>query len=166
MYEEYLDADPPEEDVRLVGMWGRALQLSLDSDMTDVLLDPGDVGADGEWAVYVHRGWSGERPGRYASFRAFMEDMYQEFYRLGGDHSGFENRVTRDLDSRVEEARLACLRGELDAALDVFREAGNSAGPGPAYWRHSCGPCSAKAAAGCRSTRAWTIRCTRVRCCP
>lgn len=129
VYEEYLDADPPEEDVRLVGMWGRALQLSLDSDLTDVLLDPGDVGADGEWAVYVHRGWSGERPGRYASFRAFMEAMYQEFYRLGGDHSGFENRVTRDLDSRVDEARLACLRGELDDALDVFREAGELGRP-------------------------------------
>ncbi|MEE1790754.1 hypothetical protein PUR28_08190 [Streptomyces sp. BE308] len=25
-------------------MWSRSLQLSLDSDMTDVLLDPGDVG--------------------------------------------------------------------------------------------------------------------------
>ncbi|QOV44855.1 hypothetical protein [Streptomyces chromofuscus] len=27
-------------------MWGRALQLALDSDMTDVLLGPGDVGAE------------------------------------------------------------------------------------------------------------------------
>ncbi|MEU1403173.1 hypothetical protein ABZ471_12555 [Streptomyces sp. NPDC005728] len=31
MYEEYLDEDPPAEEVLLAGMRGRALQLSLDS---------------------------------------------------------------------------------------------------------------------------------------
>lgn len=123
MYEEHLDQDPTEEEVLRAGMWGRALQLSLDSDMTDVLLDPGDVGADGEWAVYVYHGWGGEPPDRYDSFRAFMEDMYKEFYRLGGGHSGFENVVTRELDAKVEQARLACLRGELDGALAVLGEA-------------------------------------------
>jgi hypothetical protein len=129
MYEGYLDEDPAEEEVLLAGMWGRALQLSLDSDMTDVLLDPGDVGAGGEWAVYVYHGWGGERPDRYDSFRAFMEDMYKEFYHLGGGHSGFENVVTRGLDAKVEEARLACLRGELDEALAVFGEAGELGRP-------------------------------------
>ncbi|WP_030542865.1 DUF6461 domain-containing protein [Streptomyces albus] len=123
MYEENLGEDPAEEEVVLAGMWGRALQLSLDSDMTDVLLDPGDVGADGEWAVYVYHGWGGDRPERYGSFRAFMEDMYKEFYSLGGGHPGFGNSVTRRLDAQVEEARSACLRGELDAALAVFGEA-------------------------------------------
>ncbi|WP_066927574.1 SMI1/KNR4 family protein [Streptomyces sp. NBRC 110611] len=129
LYEEDLDEEPDDEEVLLAGMWGRALQLSLDSDMTDVLLDPGDVGADGEWAVYVYHGWSGERPGRYDSFRAFMADMYKEFYQLGGDRAGFGNAVTRDLDAKVEEARLACLRGELDAALAVFGEAGELGRP-------------------------------------
>ncbi|MFD7439615.1 SMI1/KNR4 family protein [Streptomyces sp. NPDC059861] len=123
LHEENLDADPSAEEVRLAGMWGRALQLSLDSDMTDVLLDPGDVGADGEWAVYVHHGWSGERPDRHDSFRVFMERMYKQFYQLGGGHSGFENAVTRELDAKVEDARLACLRGELDEALTVLGEA-------------------------------------------
>ncbi|MFG2517669.1 SMI1/KNR4 family protein [Streptomyces sp. NPDC048527] len=129
MYEEQLDQDSAEEEVLRAGMWGLALQLSLDSDMTDVLLDPGDVGADGEWAVYVYHGWGGEYPERYDSFRAFMEDMYKEFYRLAGGHSGFENVVTRELDAKVEEARLACLRGELDEALAVFREAGDLGRP-------------------------------------
>ncbi|MFB7755255.1 SMI1/KNR4 family protein, partial [Streptomyces sp. NPDC056121] len=129
MYEEYLDEDPTEEEVLRAGMWGRALQLSLDSDMTDVLLDPGDVGADGEWAVYVYHGWGGELPDRYESFRAFMEGMYKEFYRLSGGHSGFENAVTRELDAKVEQARLACLRGELDEALAVLGEAGELGRP-------------------------------------
>ncbi|MFE0176003.1 SMI1/KNR4 family protein [Streptomyces sp. NPDC059002] len=123
LYEEDLAENSSDEDVRRAGMWGRALQLSLESDMTDVLLDPGDVGADGEWAVYVYHGWAGEPPARYDSFRAFMESMYQEFYRLGGGHSGFENEVTRDLDAKVEEARIACLEGELDTALAVLDEA-------------------------------------------
>ncbi|MFF3643358.1 SMI1/KNR4 family protein [Streptomyces sp. NPDC002564] len=123
MYEKQLGADPAEEEVLRAGMWGRALQLALDSDMTDVLLDPGDVAADGEWAVYVRHGWSGEHPDRYASFRVFMEDMYKEFYRISGDRPGFETEVTRDLDARVEQARVACLRGDLDGALAVFKEA-------------------------------------------
>lgn len=123
MYEEYLGDDPADDEVLLAGMWGRALQLSLASDMTDVLIDPGDVGADGEWAVYVYHGWSGESPHRYESFRAFMEDMYLQFYSLGGSDPRFRNRVTRDLDAKVEQARLACLKGELDEALAVLDEA-------------------------------------------
>ncbi|MEU6669127.1 SMI1/KNR4 family protein [Streptomyces sp. NPDC046727] len=123
LYEENLHENPAEEETLRAGMWGRALQLALDSDMTDVLIDPGDVGADGEWAVYVYHGWGGDFPDRYDSFRAFMEGMYKEFYRLGGDDSGFENTVTRELDAKVEQARLACLRGELDQALAVFAEA-------------------------------------------
>ncbi|WAL94020.1 SMI1/KNR4 family protein [Streptomyces sp. Je 1-369] len=129
LYEDNLGENPAEQDVRQAGMWGRALQMSLDSDMTDVLLDPGDVGADGEWAVYVHRGWSGDEPERYASFRAYMEGMYKDFYRSGGNDSGFENAVTHELDDRVEEARLACLRGELDEALAAFDEAADLGRP-------------------------------------
>ncbi|MFJ2770962.1 SMI1/KNR4 family protein [Streptomyces sp. NPDC087300] len=128
-YEAALGAEPTEEEVRRAGMWRRAVQLSVDSDMTDVLLDPGDVDADGEWAVYVYHGWSGEPPDRYASFRAFMEDMYKQFYSLGGGHEGFENAVTRDLDAKVEEARIACLGGELDQALAVLGEAGELGRP-------------------------------------
>ncbi|MFK4071720.1 SMI1/KNR4 family protein [Streptomyces sp. NPDC029674] len=125
MYERHYGETATEQQVLEAGMWGRALQLALDSDMTDVLLDPGDVDAEGEWAVYVHRGWSGDQlePERYGSFRAFMEERHKEFYCLGGDDAAFENAVTRELDDKVEQARLACLRGELDDALAVFDEA-------------------------------------------
>ncbi|MFD6956067.1 SMI1/KNR4 family protein [Streptomyces venezuelae] len=129
VYEQNLGENAGEHEVRQAGMWGRALQLSLDSDMTDVLLDPGDVGADGEWPVYVHHGWAGDGPERYESFRAFMEEMYKNFYRSGGNDPDFENVVTRELDGRVEEARLACLRGELDEALTVLGEAADLGRP-------------------------------------
>ncbi|MFI7316399.1 SMI1/KNR4 family protein [Streptomyces venezuelae] len=129
LYEENLGENPDGHEVRKAGMWGRALQMSLDSDMTDVLLDPGDVGADGEWAVYVHHGWSGDGPERFDSFRAFMEEMYKDLYRSGGNEPGFENAVTRELDDRVEAARLMCLRGELDDALAVFDEAADLGRP-------------------------------------
>lgn len=127
--ERNLGENAGEHEVRQAGMWGRALQLSLDSDMTDVLLDPGDVGEDGEWPVYVHHGWSGDEPERYELFRVFMEEMYRDVYRSGGHDPGFENAVTRELDGRVEEARLACLRGELDDALTVLGEAADLGRP-------------------------------------
>ncbi|MER5883363.1 SMI1/KNR4 family protein [Streptomyces sp. NPDC001941] len=123
VYEEGLGDGATPEEVREAGMWGRALQLVLDSDMTDVLLDPGDVGGDGEWAVYVYRGWSGEAPARHASFREFMEQEYLHFYAMRGSDPEFETSVTREQDAAVERARAACLRGELDAALAVFEEA-------------------------------------------
>lgn len=129
MYEKHQDEHATEQQLLETGMWGRALQLAVDSDMTDVLLDPGDVDADGEWAVYVRHGWSGEGPDRYGSFRAFMEEMYKEFYRLGGGDADFGNGVTQELDDKVEQARLACLRGELDAALAVFDEVGEFGRP-------------------------------------
>ncbi|MEU1403174.1 hypothetical protein ABZ471_12560 [Streptomyces sp. NPDC005728] len=79
--------------------------------------------------MYVNHGWGGERPERYDSFRVFMEEMYKEFYRLGGGHSDFENAVTQELDAKVEEVRPACLRGELDAALVFLGEAGELGRP-------------------------------------
>ncbi|MFD0395789.1 hypothetical protein ACFQ3Z_42030 [Streptomyces nogalater] len=62
IYEGSLGEHPAEREILLAGMWDRALQLSLDSDLTDVLIDPGDVAPDGEWAVYVYHGWAGEAP--------------------------------------------------------------------------------------------------------
>ncbi|GHD54049.1 hypothetical protein GCM10010335_68110 [Streptomyces galbus] len=61
-------------------MWRRALRLKTDSDMSHALLDPGDIGQDGEWALHVYKGWSGEMPDRYPSFRAYMKAMYRGFH--------------------------------------------------------------------------------------
>ncbi|MDX3849504.1 SMI1/KNR4 family protein [Streptomyces sp. AK02-01A] len=127
IYESDLGESPSEEEVLTAGMWGRALQLSLDSDMTDVLLDPGDVNADGEWAAYVHRGWSGEYPDRYESFTELMQALFKDFHRVNGDRPGFVNETTRELDAAVEGARVACLGGDdIDGQLDVFAEAEES----------------------------------------
>ncbi|WP_405529838.1 SMI1/KNR4 family protein [Streptomyces canus] len=125
VYREDLDENPAEEQVLLAGMWERALQVDAESDITYVLLDPGDVREDGEWAVYYYRGWAGESPDRYASFREFMEAMYQSFHSLTAHRLGpeFANATTRALDASVEEARLEALRGRYDRAETALAQA-------------------------------------------
>ncbi|MFC9426165.1 SMI1/KNR4 family protein [Streptomyces sp. NPDC056987] len=114
------------------GPWGRALQLRVESDVAvdgaagpaEVLLDPGDVNADGEWAAYLHRPGSSDAPDRYESFMELMQALFRSFHRAYWNTPGFENDTTRELDAEVEEARLACLRGAAaDASLKVFTEA-------------------------------------------
>ncbi|MFE4513559.1 SMI1/KNR4 family protein [Kitasatospora sp. NPDC056783] len=109
----------------LEGMWARALQLDVESDMTTVLLDPLAVGEDGEWAVYCHKSWAHSEPTRYGSFREFMLDMYREFHSLTAHSQGpaFVNDTTRRLDARVETARLDALRGEHERAAAALTEA-------------------------------------------
>lgn len=125
-FREELDEDSTPEEVLLAGMGERALQLDVESDATYVLMDPGDVGDDGEWAVYTYATWSGDyHPCRYASFRAFMEDMYRQFHRLSASRlgEGFANATTRALDSAVENARLDALRGHVEQADTALAEA-------------------------------------------
>ncbi|MFJ8476412.1 SMI1/KNR4 family protein [Kitasatospora sp. NPDC094011] len=109
----------------LKGMWGRALQLDVESDMTTVLLDPLAVGEDGEWAVYCHKSWAACEPARYGSFREFMRDMYREFHSLTAHFRGpaFVNETTRRLDAQVERARLDALCGEHERAAAALTEA-------------------------------------------
>ena len=124
LYESDLTENSPEEDILRAGMWDRALQLSLDSDMTDVLLDPGDVNADGEWAVYVYRGWSGEFPARYESFMDVMQYLFRNFHQSVEDGGTAVNETARELDAAVEEARLACLAGaDVDEQLELLTDA-------------------------------------------
>ncbi|MFJ7996362.1 SMI1/KNR4 family protein [Streptomyces sp. NPDC096310] len=123
LYEQNLDDNPRAEEVLLAGMWRRALRLETDSDMSHALLDPGDRDQDGEWALYVHKGWSGEPPCRYPSFRAYMEVMYRGFHSDRVERSDFVNATTRAQDARVEEARLLALRGRYEEALPLFEEA-------------------------------------------
>ncbi|MGW2051864.1 SMI1/KNR4 family protein [Streptomyces sp. NPDC001858] len=123
LYEEQLGDNPREEDVLLAGMWQRALRLETDSDMSPALLDPGDTDQDGEWALYVYRGWSGELPDRYPSFRAYMEAMYRGFHSDRAQSADFVNATTRAQDAQVEEARLLALRGRYEEALPLLEEA-------------------------------------------
>ncbi|GGJ97246.1 cell wall assembly protein [Streptomyces camponoticapitis] len=129
-YEKSLTSHSSAEAVLVAGMWSRALQLAVDSDMTDVLLDPGDVNAEGEWALYIYRGYSGEYPNRYESFGAFMREKYVEFHGDNGSDPGFVNDTTRALDASLERARLACLSGEdVDRQMETLAEAMRHARP-------------------------------------
>ncbi|MER5551532.1 SMI1/KNR4 family protein [Streptomyces sp. NPDC002793] len=123
LYEGNLDDNPRQEDTLLAGMWQRALQLETDSDMSHALLDPGDTDQDGEWALYVHKGWGGEHPVRYPSFRAYMEAMYRGFHADRAQRPDFVNATTRTQDARVEEARLLALRGRHEEARPLLEEA-------------------------------------------
>ncbi|MER5753425.1 SMI1/KNR4 family protein [Streptomyces sp. NPDC002088] len=123
LYEENLGDNPRREDVLLAGMWQRALRLETDSDMSYALLDPGDSDQDGEWALYVYKGWSGELPDRYPSFRAYMEAMYRGFHSDRVERPDYVNATTRTQDAHVEEARLLALRGRYEEALPLLEEA-------------------------------------------
>ncbi|MCQ9181355.1 SMI1/KNR4 family protein [Streptomyces sp. IBSBF 2953] len=132
LYEENLDDDPREEEVLLAGMWRRALRLETDSDMSNALLDPGDRDEHGEWALYVYKGWGGELPERYPSFRAYMEAMYRAFHSDRAQRPDFVNAVTRAQDAHVEEGRLLALRGRYEEALPLLEEALSFGRPGSA----------------------------------
>ncbi|MEV6419105.1 SMI1/KNR4 family protein [Streptomyces sp. NPDC051662] len=120
-----LDEHASDEEVLRAGMWGRALRLTTAPDSVEVLLDPGDPDATGEWAAYLHRdGAGGERPERHGSFMDLMQALFREFHRTHGDNPGFVNETTRELDADVEEACSACLDGaDIDGALELLTEA-------------------------------------------
>ncbi|MEU9860505.1 SMI1/KNR4 family protein [Streptomyces sp. NPDC047971] len=130
MYERSLGDDPREEEVLLAGMWRRALRLETDSDMSYALLDPGDTDRDGEWALYVYKGWGGEYPDRYPSFRAYMEAMYRGFHADRVERPDFVNETTRAQDAHVVEARRLALRGRYEEALPLLEEAWSFGRPG------------------------------------
>ncbi|MFD9407437.1 SMI1/KNR4 family protein [Streptomyces sp. NPDC059989] len=115
--------DPDDDTVREAGIWSRSLQLAAESDMVDVLLDPEDVDARGEWAVYTWAPWRGSGPERHPSFRHFMDAMYRQFHSMAADRPAFANETTGALDAQVEQARLAALRGEYEAAQEALAEA-------------------------------------------
>ncbi|EFL38432.1 SMI1/KNR4 family protein [Streptomyces griseoflavus] len=122
-YQQGLTERSTEQEVLLAGMWRRALQLETDSDMSYALLDPGDTDEDGEWALYVYKGWSGEFPDRYPSFHAYMQRMYQDFHSARAGLPGFVNDTTRALDADVERAREEALSGRWETARELLAEA-------------------------------------------
>ncbi|MFD5774563.1 SMI1/KNR4 family protein [Streptomyces fungicidicus] len=122
-YQQGLTERSTEQEVLLAGMWRRALQLETDSDMSYALLDPGDTDEDGEWALYVYKGWSGEFPDRYPSFQAYMQRMYQDFHSARAGLPGFVNDTTRALDADVERAREEALSGRWETARELLTEA-------------------------------------------
>ncbi|MBO4254434.1 SMI1/KNR4 family protein [Streptomyces griseorubiginosus] len=127
MFEEYLDEDAGPEERREADLWRRGLQLDAESDATYVLMDPEDVGEDGEWAVYTWASWRAEPPERHANFLEFMRDMHREFHSLRANRRdgepAFANATTRELDALMDEARLEALRGDWERAAKGLDEA-------------------------------------------
>ncbi|ATZ22364.1 hypothetical protein SLAV_02200 [Streptomyces lavendulae subsp. lavendulae] len=127
MFEEYLDEDSGPEQRREADIWRRGLQLDVESDATYVLMDPEDVGEDGDWAVYTWAGWRAAPPRRYANFAEFMRDMHREFHSLraypDAGEPEFVNDTTRALDALVDEARREALSGGWERALAALDEA-------------------------------------------
>lgn len=81
-FERDLDKNSDTEERRGADVWRHGLQLDVESDATHVFLHPGDVGDDGEWAVYTWSSWRAMAPERHANFAAYMQEMYQEFLSL------------------------------------------------------------------------------------
>ncbi len=130
MYRESLDERATEQETLLAGMWERALQLETDSDMSYALLDPGDTDEDGEWALYVYKGWSGEYPTRYPSFRAYMQRRYESFHAERAQLPEFVNDTTRAWDADVTRAREEALSGRWEAARRLLAVAKRYGRPG------------------------------------
>ncbi|MEU7942371.1 SMI1/KNR4 family protein [Microbispora bryophytorum] len=113
--EAYADWD--EEDAEPAA--ARSLLISLEADAGVVYLDPGDVDERGEWAAYDVFSWTAMGPDRHGSFYEKVYDFYAGFHAL--DRPPCETQ--REWDAKVEDARLASLRGEVDRPLTVFAQA-------------------------------------------
>ncbi|UGQ09072.1 SMI1/KNR4 family protein [Yinghuangia sp. ASG 101] len=123
---EDVDLDDPAEGdaerIHAANKWKRAVQVSLEGDLTWFVLDPGDVGPDGEWAAYRYSSW-GDMPQRQESFADLMYSMFQSFHQQMKP----ENTTSRDQDARVAQARADLMAGKLDearAALEVAHRFG------------------------------------------
>ncbi|MFH7598095.1 SMI1/KNR4 family protein [Streptomyces racemochromogenes] len=76
------DESGGDEEAYESARWNRAVQISLTGDQTWLLLDPGDVNGDGEWAAYRYSTWSGYGPQRHDSFAELMRAEYRGFHDL------------------------------------------------------------------------------------
>ncbi|MFI7642921.1 SMI1/KNR4 family protein [Nonomuraea sp. NPDC049400] len=110
-------ADCYEQDAEPAA--ARSLLISLDADAGVVYLDPGDVDERGEWAAYDVFSWTAMGPNRHGSFYEKMHAFYAAFHALDRP----ECETQRAWDAKVEDARLASLRGEVDRPLGVFAQA-------------------------------------------
>jgi hypothetical protein len=121
-WEEFyaLESDEADDqDPATRNPFDNALMLSLEADSGVLFLDPEDVDEAGEWAAYSHFTWHAEPPTRFPSFAALMEHLYAEFHEMvqpAGE--------TRDAwDTKVEQARVDALAGQIDGPLAVLAKA-------------------------------------------
>jgi rRNA maturation protein Nop10 len=77
------------------------------------------VNERGEWTAYWLASWSGNGPEPFDSFYELMYDQYKSFHNLRQPEGETKDRW----DTKVEEARLAALKGEIEDPLKVLTEA-------------------------------------------
>jgi hypothetical protein len=118
-WDEFYAPDDDEDDPEARNPFSRGLMISLEADAGVLFLDPEDVDGAGEWAAYSHFSWRAEPPTRFPSFTALMEHLYAEFHRMR--HPEGETRDT--WDTRVEQARIDALAGQVDAPSAVLAQA-------------------------------------------
>ncbi|MGY0062236.1 SMI1/KNR4 family protein [Streptomyces sp. LZ34] len=97
----------------------RSLLISLDGDAADIFLDPGDVNEHGEWTAYWLASWSGCGLEPFDSFYDLIYHQYKSFHALRKPEGETKDRW----DTKVEEARLAALKGEIEGPLEALAEA-------------------------------------------
>ncbi|MEU5028641.1 SMI1/KNR4 family protein [Streptomyces milbemycinicus] len=122
IYDELAEGEEEEEDADVINegqVLRRSLLVALDGDAADIFLDPGDVNERGEWTAYWLASWSGNGLEPFDSFYELMYDQYKSFHDLRKPEGETKDRW----DAKVEEARLAALRGEIEGPLKVLTEA-------------------------------------------
>lgn len=97
----------------------RALVVSGDADMAVIVLDPGDVNDDGEWAAYWMASWSPQGEKRYESFASLMYGMFARFHAVERP----VNATSQAWDARVDAAYRSALAGDADDAMEGLAEA-------------------------------------------
>jgi hypothetical protein len=129
------DADPELWDIlgqdEASPIAGRALLVSGQGDGQYWLLDPGDVAADGEWAAYIWASWYPGLGERHDSFAALVDAERASFEEL----SGRAGRPVQPAGAAalVAQGRELALRGDADAAREVFGRAAEKGSGAGAY---------------------------------
>lgn len=118
------DLGDPDDD-----LLARALLISGDADACYWLLDPTDVGDDGEWAAYVWASWYPGLSDRFASFADLVADERASFEQLNArEGRALEPDGAAEL---VAEGRRLALRGDAEGAAERFASAaGKGSGVG------------------------------------
>jgi hypothetical protein len=115
-----VNGDPEDQDPTIWEpvLLSRALQISTGGDAAALLLDPHDVGPDGEWAAYFFSSWNPGLGKRHPSFAALMLSEFETFHALKQPAGPTRD----DLAARVSTAHQDILAGRLDPARETLDE--------------------------------------------
>ncbi|MQY09220.1 SMI1/KNR4 family protein [Actinomadura macrotermitis] len=114
--EEDLDEDVAAHFGQIAALLRRGLLISLDADLTIIFLDPQDVDAGGDWAVYQYSSWSDLGPQRHAG----LQDCFEDLHGWWVDRAREERARLDMVEATTERGRAAALAGDVDTALSLL----------------------------------------------